>query len=136
MHNNNLKIFLVDDDRFCIDLYKQHLESIGYSDISTFDNGVDCLGSLDRLPDIIFLDQGMDHLTGMEVLPKIRAVLPHAFVIFLSGQTNIITAVKALKAGAFDYIVKGSNETKGITKVLIKISDVIELRKNVEKELY
>ena len=38
-----------------------------------------------------------------------------------------MTAVNALKFGAFDYIVKGVNELESITKVLAKIAEVKEL---------
>src|SRR3954466_3149319 len=98
--NDNVRIFLVDDDAFCMSLYKQHLNGLGYYDVMGFNNGPDCLNNLTLKPHIIFLDHGMDYLTGLEVLKKIRACDPEIYVVFLSGQANIITAVKALKLGA------------------------------------
>jgi CheY-like chemotaxis protein len=66
------KIFLVDDDAFSLALYEQTLRSIGCSNISTFDNGTNCLNALIEKPQVIFLDHNMDHITGFEVLKKIK----------------------------------------------------------------
>lgn len=123
--DNNISIFLVDDDAYCMNVYKQYLNSLGYYDITSFENGPDCLNSLALKPDVIFLDHGMDYLTGLEVLKRIRAYNPYIFVVFLSGQANIITAVKALKLGATEYIVKGVYDLDNIKKVLKTINKVI-----------
>lgn len=127
--NNAFKIFLVDDDAFCLNVFQQHLNNIGHSDVSTFDSGSACLNELTRQPDIIFLDHGMDIITGLEVLKKIKRFNPDIYVVFISGQENIETAVSALKFGAFDYIVKGDKMLDGITKVIDKIIEVKELLK-------
>ena len=58
--NNNFKIFLVDDDIFCLNFYRQHLINLGYQDITSFENGSGCLDGLTGLPDIIFLDHGTE----------------------------------------------------------------------------
>ena len=97
---NNLKIFLVDDDSFCRNIYKQHLANKGYPNTQEFINGPDCLNNLHQQPDVIFLDHGMDYLTGLEVLKKIRTVSPLTFVVFLSGQANI--AINAAMAAGVE----------------------------------
>lgn len=120
------KIFLVDDEPFCLNLYKQYFNNLGYGDVTGFDNGPDCLNYLTRQPDVIFLDYEMDDLTGIEVLKKIKRFNPDIFIVFLSGQENIDTAVNALKFGAFDYIVKGAGDMLKLTRVLGKINEVKE----------
>jgi DNA-binding NtrC family response regulator len=131
---NKLKIFLVDDDSFCRNTYRQFLANKGCSDIQEFASGPDCLNNLYQQPDVIFLDYGMNYLTGLEVLKKIRVSNPDAFVIFLSGQATIATAVKALKLGAIDYIVKGINELENMAKVLDKITPLI-IQRNIKRLL-
>ncbi|BAV06893.1 polysaccharide export outer membrane protein [Filimonas lacunae] len=129
--SNPVKIFLVDDDAFCLHVYQQHLTKLGYSNLSLFESGADCLHHLTENPDIIFLDHGMRELTGIDVLKKIKRFNPDIYVVFLSGQEHIETAVSALKYGAFDYIVKGELDLENMTKVLAKIAEVREmLRKN------
>jgi polysaccharide export outer membrane protein len=121
------KIFLVDDDAFCLNVYRRHLAKLGYNNISVFENGSDCLNNLTENPDIIFLDHGMSELTGIEVLKRIKRFNPDIYVVFLSGQEHIETAVNALKYGAFDYIVKGEMELDNMTKVLAKIAEIREM---------
>lgn len=125
----------MDDDSFCMGVYRQYLNSLGYYDVTSFENGPDCLNNLGLKPDVIFLDHGMDYLTGLEVLKKIRAYNPHIFVVFLSGQANIITAVKALKLGATEYIVKGIYDLDNIKRVLSTINKAINIkRKEIETQ--
>lgn len=127
--NKSLKIFLVDDDAFCLNIFQQHLTNHGYTEVSLFSRGYDCLNELTQMPDVIFLDHGMDLISGLEVLKKIKRFNPDIYVVFLSGQEDIETAVNALKFGAFDYIIKGDKMLDGILRVIEKISEVKELLK-------
>jgi DNA-binding NtrC family response regulator len=123
------KIFVVDDDPFSLQIYNQLLINLGYMDVKTFDNGTACLEALTEQPAIIFLDHSMEIMNGIEVLKKIKRFNPDIYVIFISGQEDVETAVKSLKYGAFDYIVKGNNDRDRIEKVLLKVANVKELLK-------
>lgn len=121
-------LFLVDDDPFYLSLLHKKLTNSGYQLISTFTNGVDCLNALDQKPDIIFLDHNMDTFSGYEVLKKIKRQNPDIFVVMVSGQEDIKTAVDSLKHGAFDYILKSGNDSEKINAVIEKIAQVKELQ--------
>ncbi|MFT4667124.1 MAG: polysaccharide export outer membrane protein [Cryomorphaceae bacterium] len=125
--NSTEKIFIVDDDQLMANIYAQQLKNLGCEDIQIFDNGQDCLNALIDDPTIILLDHQMENLTGMEVLKKVKRFDPNIYVVFISGQEDIFTAVEALKLGAFDYIIKGENDITSIEKVLIKIKNVKEM---------
>ncbi|AMS25897.1 histidine kinase [Bacteroidetes bacterium UKL13-3] len=130
-NQTQLKFFIVDDDVFCAKLYEQFLNNINCNDIVYFDNGKDCLLNLNQNPDIIFLDHNMDDLSGFEVLKKIKRYNPNIYIVMISAQENIKTAVDALKYGAFDYIIKDSNVTDKMTQVINKILVVKdEIRKS------
>jgi DNA-binding NtrC family response regulator len=120
-------IFIVDDDQLTSNIYAQHLKNLGYVDVSIFDNGQDCLNALIEEPTVILLDHYMNNLTGMEVLQKVKRFDPNIYVVFISGQEDISTAVEALKFGAFDYIIKGQDDIRSIEKVMIKIKNVNEM---------
>ena len=124
---NDLKIFLVDDDAFYLNILKQHLHNIGCENVSTFENGTDCLNQLQDKPDVIFLDYSMDTLSGVEVLNKIKRNNPNIFVVMISAQGDIQPAVNSLKQGAFDYLEKGDDDQSKIKDVLQKIIDVRDL---------
>lgn len=123
------KIFVVDDDPFSLHMYEQMLINLGYSAVKTFESGTACLNALTEQPAIIFLDHSMELMNGIEVLKKIKRFNPDIYVVFLSGQEDVETAVTSLKFGAFDYIVKGDNDRDRIEKVLTKIQTVKEMLK-------
>lgn len=125
--NAALKIFVVDDDTFSLHKYEQLLRNLGYSNITLFNNGQACIENLSRQPEIIFLDHEMEKLNGVEVLKKIKQFNTGIYVVFVSGQEDVQTAVNSLKFGAFDYIVKDDNDTGRIEQVLARIRDVMEL---------
>lgn len=127
---NQFKFFIVDDDVFFAKMYEQYLKNINYNDIMYFDNGNDCLNNLNENPDIIFLDHNMDDMTGFEVLKKIKRYNPNIYVVMISGQENIKTAVDALKYGAFDYVVKDSNVCDKLTQI---ISNIIKVKEQLKK---
>lgn len=125
-NNQNLKFFIVDDDRFCASVYEQYLKNNHYEDISYFCNGEECLDELHQKPEIIFLDHNMEELNGFEVLKKIKRFDPNIYVIMVSAQENIDTAVNALKYGAFDYLVKDANVCEKMTETIDKILKIRE----------
>ena len=92
-----MKIFLVDDDDFCLTLYEQQLYSLGYPQVRTFKNGYDCLNNLCESPDIILLDYGMENFDGFEVLKKIKKINPDIYVVIISGQEDFSLITKTLQ---------------------------------------
>jgi DNA-binding NtrC family response regulator len=118
---SSFKFFIVDDDVFCANVYEQFLKNIGYCDITYYSNGNDCINNLDKKPDIIFLDHNMDGMKGFDVLKKIKRYNPNIYVVMISGQENIETAVDALKYGAFDYLIKDNTVSDKITNVINRI---------------
>lgn len=124
--NQNLKFFIVDDDRFCASVYEQYLKNHNYENITYFNSGEACLEELHQKPDIIFLDHNMEELNGFEILKKIKRYDPNIYVIMVSGQENIDTAVNALKYGAFDYLVKDVDVCEKMTETIEKILKIKE----------
>ena len=118
------KVFIVDDDNFNLSWYTKHVSDLGNYVVSSFDNGHDLLNALIDKPQIIFLDHNLGSMTGIELLKRIKRFDPNVFVIFISGQDDMQTALNALKFGAFDYIIKGSGDLERITSVLKRVDDV------------
>jgi DNA-binding NtrC family response regulator len=122
----NLGICLVDDDVLCLNLYRQLLKQLGYSDIELFDNGQDCLDSLEKLaPDVIFLDYNMEGLNGMEVLKRIKQFNKDIIVLFISGHENLETAINTMKQGAVDYLLKASLGPEKMREVMERVEGLV-----------
>ena len=126
---NQLKIFLVDDDLFYLNILEQHLHNLGYKDVVIYTNGTDCINNLEQNPTVIFLDYKMDTLSGYEVLKKIKRYNPNIYTVMISGQEEIKPAIDSLKHGAFDYIQKGDDMGEKLGVVLSRIEEVIDLLK-------
>jgi DNA-binding NtrC family response regulator len=124
---NDLKIFVVEDNVVYLNLLKKYLLSIGCEDVTGYENGENCLNDLHQKPNVIFLDYYMDSLNGSEVLNKIKRFDPNIFVVMISGQEEVQTAVDFLKNGGFDYLKKGEDDMKNVEEVLKKIVEVKEL---------
>jgi len=113
-NQEDIKVFIVDDNPFCLDLYQTYLYNQGYKHVSTFSNSEDCLAKLSHQPDIVFVDHDMQPINGLELMKKIKAELPAVVVVFVSAQRHIKKAIHIIQQGADDYIVKDGNETNQI----------------------
>lgn len=101
-----LRILIIDDDNLvCISL-KKILNKFGY--ISEF-----CLDAEKAeyfietfQPDVILLDIYLTSADGLEVLKEIQKKYFHIPVIMITGYADVQIAVKAMKNGAFDFLLK------------------------------
>lgn len=116
------KIFIVDDNAFVSELYKHHLNQMGYENTEIYLDSISALNHLIDKPEIIFLDYQMDTLNGFELLNKIKRFDPNILVVMISGQDDMNIAIDSLKYGAFDYIIKGGKELDKINEVLNRIN--------------
>jgi len=82
---------LLSDDYFC--------EAVGSAE-----EALSVLGS--KGFDLIISDIMMSGMSGLEMVPKVLSISPDAVVVMISGVQTIESAIKALRAGAFDYIMK------------------------------
>jgi len=118
-----IKIFLVDDDRFSLNIYKHELEYAGYKDVVTLGSSNECIRRLSEKPRVIFLDHNIDEMDGLDLLRRIRHYYPEIHVVMVSGQQSVGTAVQVLRHGAYDYIAKDGSETERMKSVLRKIGN-------------
>lgn len=117
------KIFIVDDDKFLLDMYTFKFKEKGFEVTQAF-GSVDALSKLKGgiTPDIILLDVVMPAMDGFELLGIIKGenLAPQAKVIVLSnlGQPSDIEKGRAL--GASGYVVKASaTPSEVVEKVMI-----------------
>jgi len=110
-------ICIVEDDRVQCALLRGWLERAGYQ-VDVFSDGESCLTALPtRLPDMVCVDLHLPGLSGDEVLAQILEHYPGMAVVVLTGDTGVDRAVTAIKAGAFDYLVKPANRIEFVTTI-------------------
>ncbi|WP_157308719.1 response regulator [Chitinophaga tropicalis] len=115
------RIYIVDDDPFCLASYEKHLRGQGYEHISSFQNGGDFLVQLTDKPDIVLLDYDLGDMNGLDILKQIKRFNTNIFVIFASASQEPEVAAESLKNGAFDYIIKDEHVLEHITTTLNKL---------------
>ena len=112
----NPLIFIIEDSVVYKDLIVGYLQSKNYKNLKTFNNGEDCLREIDSKPDVIILDYSFSGINGLELMVKVREKTPETSFIFLSGQNDVALAVKIVKLGADDYIVKNEKAPYNLVK--------------------
>jgi two-component system, OmpR family, response regulator ChvI len=100
-------VLLVDDDDLFRESLGLNLIDEGY-DVTSFDNGGDALVYLEQggNADVMLLDWRMPHLTGIEMLRRMRGRGIAIPVIFLTALSDDIYEEAALAGGAVDFIDK------------------------------
>lgn len=56
--------------------------------------------------DVLLSDLMMPGIDGLSLLEKARVLMPEAVIILMTGQATVESAIRALKGGAYDYILK------------------------------
>ncbi|MGR3811921.1 response regulator [Jiulongibacter sp. NS-SX5] len=114
----NPKIFIVDDDPFWVAILEELLTDQGFDNITTYDNGSDCLDNLHKEPEIIFLDKEMDGIDGLEVLESLKKQNENVEVIFCTAHEDLSVAVQALRNGSNDFLLKSNANKKSISELM------------------
>ena len=99
-------ILIIDDNKDICQLLSFLLGQAGYSTREGYD-GESALALLaQKEPDVLLLDTIIPEPNGMVVLAHAHALYPQLPVIIITGNAGILSAVFAIKAGAWDYIPK------------------------------
>lgn len=100
------RLFAVDDDVAVLNAVRITFERAG-AEVSCFSDGDSCLKALRSTPcDLVFADVKMPGMDGAILLRKIGSLNPSLPVVLMTGYGDVALAVKALKAGAADFIEK------------------------------
>lgn len=98
-------VLLVDDDRSILAALKMTLEE-DYT-VLLAENGESALSLLrEKEPDLLLLDIGLPDTSGIELLGRIKNEAPELTVIMITAVEETRMVVKALRLGAYDYLVK------------------------------
>ena len=100
------RILVVDDEEIVI---RSCLRILGDGDyeVEAVQSGWEALRKIDESHyDVVILDIMMPKMDGLEVLQRVKESYPDVEVVMITGLSQIETAVRAMKLGAFDYLPK------------------------------
>lgn len=102
-------VLIIEDDLTFSRILEGFLTKKGYQVVIS-NKGKDGLKTFEtKTFDFVLLDYRLPDITGMDVLLEIKRVRPSVPVVIMTSFTDIRTAVKAIKSGAFEYITKPVN---------------------------
>jgi DNA-binding NtrC family response regulator len=123
------RILIIDDDTEIRYSLNRVLSSRGYhvEEASSGEEGIEFAreGSFQ----VIFLDNRMEGISGLETLQHLRSVSPSAMVILMTAFGTTQTAIEAMKFGAFDYIIKPFD----LKKVLALTEKAVQSNQDLQK---
>ena len=101
-------ILVVDDDRMVLYMIAKAFADTGIEVVTVGDAqaGLDLLADRKTTLDTCLLDVKLPGMSGLEAFHKFHALDAKLPVIFITGSSDSETAIEAMKAGAFDYLVK------------------------------
>ncbi len=106
MKGNWSTILVIDDEEPIRDSCKQILTKEGFQTL-TAENGTIGLQKIKEIqPDLALVDLKMPGISGMELLDMIRGIDPELVAIVITGYATILSAVYAMKRGAYDFLPK------------------------------
>lgn len=120
------RIYLVDDDRFLLDLYVAKFKNAGH-EVTAFGGGEEFLSALRKpgavMPDAVLLDLVMPGLGGFDVLAALRKeqLAQTSKIIILSNQGLDADIEKAKSFNIDGYIVKASAIPSEVLTETLKI---------------
>jgi DNA-binding NarL/FixJ family response regulator len=113
---DTMSLMLVDDNATFLRILQRFLEERGAGEISviaTAGGGTEALSKAPVVcPKIIVVDLAMPDMHGLEVIPRLRRILPDAGIIALTMLGGEGYRRAAIAAGADDFVTKGELEVE------------------------
>ncbi len=136
--NQHRIVLVVDDSLEDREIYRRYLRQDNkYSyTILEAETGEEGLELSTQNPDAILLDFMLPDFNGLELLAELKAkpYLKHLPIILLTGHGDETIAVKAIKGGAQDYLVKGRITSEGLRFAVDTAIQTANLRAKIEQQ--
>ncbi len=117
-------IMIVEDEALLRESLAELLDGEGYQAVGAQDGQAAYELALKQPIDLVLSDVRMPRMDGMELLGRLRELMPETPVIMITAYGTVESAVGAMKAGAFDYLLKPVQ----FDDVLVKIERALQYR--------
>ncbi len=113
---------MVEDNAGIRELFREFFAEEGYKVRLAQDGEEALLRARDEVFDLVLTDLIMPHTDGIQLLNKVRNMMPDAKVIVMSATDDLRTAARVKELGACDFITKPFR----FEKVLQKVKEALE----------
>jgi DNA-binding NtrC family response regulator len=126
------KVLVVDDELDIVNTLQSYLSEKGYKTLGCA-SGKGAIEALKKYDfDLLLTDLAMPDMSGIQLLQSALEIDPHLIGIIITGKGTIESAVDAIKAGAFDYLLKPF-DFEILSPIINRAMQVRELTKSEEK---
>jgi two-component system response regulator RegA len=123
-------LLIVDDDKPFLSRLQRAMETRGFI-VTIAQSVAEGLAAIAKeAPAFAVIDMRLLDGNGLDVIQELKAKRPEARAIILTGYGNIVTAVTAVKLGAFDYIAKPADADEIYSALMATRHDKAELPEN------
>ena len=104
--DNKMNIMVVDDELIVRESLFHWFKKSGHT-VETASSGLEALDKLKKNPfSLLFVDIKMPGMDGLQLLEKVKDEYPDTLVVIITAYGSIESAVKAMRIGASDYLLK------------------------------
>jgi two-component system, NtrC family, sensor kinase len=130
-------VLIVDDSPFALKMLQRQVAKFDY-DVITAHSGDDALAALEKTRiDVLLTDINMPGITGIELYKHALEQHPNLHCIFITGNTEVETAIAALTVGADYYLIKpiDARELNHALTIVFKRINLVHLVEDKQAEL-
>jgi DNA-binding NtrC family response regulator len=132
------RILIVDDEQAICWAFSQLLQPEGYlvSVAASAEEGLELAAK--ENPDLVLLDIRLPGLSGLDALPKFKALNPELPIIVMTAHGTMETAIEATRRGAYNYLIKPLHNEDALHQIRTALErrnlsrEVTQLRRTLE----
>ena len=126
----DMSLLIVDDDRPFLTRLARAMEARGFRVTAAESVAAGLAAIAAAPPAFAVIDLRLADGNGLDVMSELQARRPGAHAVILTGYGNIVTAVTAVKLGAFDYLAKPADADEIYAALMATRNDRTELPEN------
>ncbi len=126
----DLRILVADDEEDILELLGEYLRARGHA-VHTAADGIDAIDVVKSgIVDVVLTDLKMPTVGGLELLAEIRRHRIPVATIVMTGFGTVETALRAMKEGAYDYILKPF-KLKDVHETIVRAAERLRAERQV-----
>jgi len=115
----DIQIVVIEDDEIIREGYALLISRTeGYSVVNSYASFDEAAKTIaDDFPDVILLDIELPGTNGIQAIPKLKKIVPHAYILILTVYESEKTIFEALASGASGYLTKNTPASKIVESI-------------------
>src|SRR5215813_6204399 len=126
-------LLIVDDDLSLLESLKMHFEEIEevgapkYQVVTAASAAAALQVAAESSPSLVILDMMLPDRSGLQIIEEMKALCGDAPILIVTAHHDMETTIRAMKAGAFDYIHKPFTDPAALDLVIARALQVRQL---------